>query len=88
MRHYPLTDKKKAWKFYGNMGCGVSEGGIQNHIVFWPKIKKSTYSKESVVFLLMNIASSCQKVPLSDFQIQFPMLLKLCISMNLSDFFI
>ena len=52
---------------YGNMGCEVSKGGIQNKMHFWTKIK---IPKGKRCILSMNVELSCQKVQKSDFQSQ------------------
>ena len=48
---------------YGNIGCQVSKGGIQNYIAFWQKIKGNYFAESSTTghdFKKINEVVICQ----------------------------
>ena len=65
-----------AW--YGNIGCRVFKGGIQNLKDFWLKIN---IPKGNHLILRIGVVGMCQKVPNFDFQIQFFMskIIQICL---------
>ena len=65
--HEKIIDGTDETLGYGNMGCAVYKGGIQNLIDFWPKIN---ILKGNRCTLSMDLEPSCQRVQKSDFQSQ------------------
>jgi hypothetical protein len=65
-----ITEQGMQLLRYGNTGCGVFKGGIQNKKGFWLRIN---LLKFFFLILRIGVVERCQKVPKFDFQSQFSM---------------